>query len=151
MPAATPKVVAGLTRETSTILCHHFTTNTFFAYPSGDHTPIPSSINDTLQTSSSATQHSEAASQPLFSADVQPDPPEQKATINETKNPVTDQATTINNLVEELQRLKIIVEKTHKSWERHLKFLQNYITQCYMTPNRQISTSVGDMQKNFPV
>ena len=52
----------------------------FFPYSSGDRTPILSSINDTLQTSWSTSQHSEAISQPPFSAEVPSNPPETKAT-----------------------------------------------------------------------
>jgi len=103
-----------------------------FPYSSGDRTSIFSSINDTLQTSWSTTQHSEAISQPPFSADVLSNPPETKATTSDTKKTKPNSPTTQDTLLIELTQLKINVDKPHKSSERHLKFLQNYITQCYI-------------------
>jgi len=97
-----------------------------------DQTPLLSFIGNTLQTSWPSTQHSESVLLPPFSSKTQPISQEINPTTEECSKLAPAKSDVPDSLIAEWQMLRVNVEKTYKSWERHLKYLLNYTTQCYI-------------------
>jgi len=104
----------------------------FFPYSTGDQTPLLSSIGDTLQTSWPSTKHSEPVLQPPFSSETKPISQEINLTTEECSKLAPAKSDVPDSLRAELQKLRVNVEKPHKSREGHLKYLLNCTTQCYI-------------------